>query len=178
MTTGPRTNRAVSVDILTSSYRVVGKVFVSNTGVMGLMNDITSSFMEIHEAKLARIHMPTKLADKFKVVRLVKSQVHALCLGRREDLGPQGLARGGYATVTQYSVRMASQVYEMEGILEWTGRFNFKVIMAEGTRDFVPLYAAQVNGILIPALKVNAPAILFNRKKVDWLGLLKQREEG
>ena len=177
MDTRPKTRRAIPVDILTSSYRIVGKMFVSNSGLMGAMNNVTTSFMEIHDAKLARIHMPTKLVDKYKVVRLTKSRIHAVCLARREDVGPQGLARGGYSSVTQYPVRMATQAYELEGLLEWSGRFDFRVIMSEGTRDFVPLYDTKVSGILIPAFKVEAGAILFNRQKVDWLGLLKQRVE-
>ncbi|NOY97665.1 MAG: hypothetical protein GXP40_00460 [Chloroflexi bacterium] len=171
----PRTHRFISVDILTTSYRVVGKTLVTSTGVIGLMNDTTTSFMEVHDARLARIHMPTKLADHFEVVRLVKEHILAVCLGRREDMGPQALARGGYATVMQYPIRVATQVYELEGVVEWPGRFEFKVIMSEGTRNFIPLYDAKVTGILIPTLKVESPVMLFNRQQVDLLGLLSQR---
>lgn len=170
-----RTHRFVSVDILTSSYRVVGKTLVANTGVVGLLNDPNTSFMEVHDARLARIHMPTKLADHFEVIRLVKAQIYAICLSRREDIGPQALARGGYATVTQYPVRVTSQGYDMEGVLEWPGRFEFKIIMSEGTREFLPLYDATVTGILIPTLRVETPVALFNRQKTDLLGLLSQR---
>lgn len=171
----PRTHRFVSVDILTTSYRVVGKTLVSNTGIIGMLNDSTSAFMEVHDARLARIHMPTKLADHFEVVRLVKERIYAVCLSRREDVGPQSIARGGYATVTQYPMRVTTQGYEIEGVLEWSGRFQFSVIMSEGTRDFIPVYDATVTGVLIPTLKVETPVTLFNRKQVDLLGLLSQR---
>ncbi|MCF6278159.1 MAG: hypothetical protein L3J16_05335 [Anaerolineales bacterium] len=171
----PRTHRFVSVDILTTSYRVVGKTLVANTGVIGMLNDPNSSFLEVHDARLARIHMPTKLADHFEIIRLVKTQVYAICLGRREDIGPQAPARGGYANVTQYPLRVTTQAYELEGVMEWPGRFEFKIIMSDGTRDFIPLYDANVTGILIPTLKVETPVTLFNRKQVDMIGLLSQR---
>ena len=74
MDTSPRTYRFLPADVYTSGYRVVGKVMVSTNGIMGILNDITKSHLELHDARLARIHMPTKLVDHFEVVRLVKSQ--------------------------------------------------------------------------------------------------------
>lgn len=171
----PPTQRQILCDFLTSSYRIVGKVTAPNTGVMGLMNDSTNSFMEVIDAKLARLHMPTKLVDHYEIVRLVKSQVVAVCLPRREDTGPQALTRGGYVRLVEYPVRIATHVYDIEGTMEWAGRFDFSTIMVEGTREFVPLYNAVLSAILIPTLKIESPAILFNRKHVDWLAMNNQR---
>jgi hypothetical protein len=176
----PETNvphRMIAADFLTQSYRVVGKILVPNTGVVGLVNNPTTSFMEVVEAKLARIHMPTKLVEEYKVVDLVKDNVFAICLTRREDLGPQALARGGYENLVEYSIRVTSQVYELEGTLEWGGRFSFATVMVEGARDFVPLYDAKLTAILIPQLRIESPAILFNRRQVDLLGLASEKKE-
>ena len=60
METSPRTNRFISTDILTSGYRIVGKAMVTNHGVMGMINDNSHSAVEINDARLARLHMPTK----------------------------------------------------------------------------------------------------------------------
>ncbi|MBM3152111.1 MAG: hypothetical protein FJZ96_07905 [Chloroflexi bacterium] len=169
------TNRLVSADFLTSSYRVVGKIMVPNSGMMGLMNDTTTSFMEVLEAKLARLHMPTKLVGEYQVVDLVKDNIFAVCLTRREDVGPVALARGGYSNLIKYPLRVATQVYELEGTLEWAGRFDFSTIMVEGTRGFVPLYSTTLTAILIPAFKIESPAVMFNRKHVDLLAVLSDK---
>ena len=171
------THRFVPVDILTTSYRIVGKMMVSNTGIIGLLNNPNTSFMDIHDARLARIHMPTKLANHFEVIRLSKMHLLIVSLNRREDIGPQSLARGGYATIKQYEVLVTMQNYEAEGAIEWQGRFDFRILMAEGTRDFVPLYNAKVTGVLIPTLKIQSSVLLFNRKQLDLLGLLNQRKD-
>ena len=171
------TQRLVPVDFYTPSYRIVGKITVPNTGIIGLVNDPTTSFMEILDARLARAHMPSKLVDHYEVVRVVKSQIFALALSRREDLGPQALARGGYVRMIEYPVHITTPVYELDGTLEWGGRFEFSTIMVEGTRDFVPLYKSLLTAILIPALKVESPAILFNRKQVDLVALKSHRIE-
>ena len=175
MDTAPRTHRFLPVDILTSSYRVVGKVTVSTNGVMGLMNDPTHTYMEVLDARLARIHMPTKLVDHYEVVRMFKRQVFAIALARREDLGPQAVVRGGFASVTEYPVRVTTQGYEIEGKVEYPGRFNFSALMAEGSRDFLPIFDATLTAVLIPNLRVESPGMLFNRTQVDILALQGQR---
>ena len=171
------THRILAADFLTPSYRVVGKLMVPNTGIVGMVNDPVTQFMEVNEAKLARIHMPTKLVGEYAVIDVVKTNVFAVCLARREDVGPQALARGGFQKLTEYAIRVTTQVYELEGTLEWVGRFDFATVMVEGTRDFVPLYDARLTAILIPQLKIESPAILFNRKQVDLLGLLTDKTE-
>ena len=175
MDTAPRTYRFLPADILTSGYRAVGKVMVSSTGLMGMMNDSTHSVMEVHDARLARVHMPTKLVDHFEIIRMMKSQVYAVCMARREDLGPQALVRGGFASVVEYPVRITTQVFEVEGTLELPGRFDFATLMTDGTRDFVPVFNAALTAILIPTLRVETPGMLFNRTQVDLMALQGQR---
>jgi hypothetical protein len=148
---------------------------VSTNGIMGVLNDINKSHLEVHDARLARVHMPTKLVDHFEVVRLIKPQIFALCASRREDLGPAGIQRGGYSNIVDLPIRLATSVYEFEGKLEVAGRFDFSVMISDKTRNFIPLYEGVLSAILIPNLKVESPGILFNREKVDLMALLGQR---
>jgi hypothetical protein len=175
MDAAPRTYRFLPADVYTSGYRIVGKIMVSTHGIMGSINENTKSHLEIHDARLARIHMPTKLVDHFEVVRLIKSQIIAICAARREDLGPTNIQRSGYSSISVLPARLTTQVYELEGKLEVAGRFDFAAIIADKTRNFIPLYEAILTAILIPNLKVECPAILFNREKVELLALLGQR---
>jgi hypothetical protein len=175
MDTSPRTYRFLPADVYTSGYRVVGKVMVSTNGIMGVLNDSTKSHLELHDARLARIHMPSKLVDHFEVVRLVKSQIFAICAARREDLGPSGMQRGGYTNISAMPTRLTTQVYEIEGKIEVAGRFDFAVMISDKSRNFIPVYEAILTAILIPNLKAESPGILINREKVDMLALLGQR---
>jgi len=175
MDTSQRTYRFLPVDVYTAGYRVVGKIMISTNGIMGILNDITKSHLEVHDARLARVHMPTKLVDHFEVVRLIKAQLFAVCASRREDLGPAGIQRGGYSNITDVPVRFTTSVYELEGKLEVAGRFDFALMISDKTRNFIPLYEGVLSAILIPNLKVESPGILFNREKVDLMALLGQR---
>ncbi len=173
--TSPRTFRFLPADILTSGYRVVGKIMVASQGAMGIMNDPTHSALDVNDARMARLHMPTKLVDHFEIVRMMKRQVHAICMARREDLGPHALVRGGYTSVVEYPVRITTQMFEIEGTMELPGRFDFTALMAEGSRDFVPVFNATLTAILIPNLRVEGAGMLVNRKLVDIMALLNQR---
>lgn len=175
MDTSPRTYRFLPADVYTSGYRVVGKVMVSTNGIMGVLNDINKSYLELHDARLARIHMPTKLVDHFEVVRLVKSQIFAICAARREDLGPSQIQRGGYSNVSAMPVRLTAQMYEIEGKIEVAGRFDFSVMISDKARNFFPVYEAMLSAILITNIKAESPGVLVNREKLDILALLNQR---
>jgi len=175
MDVSQRTYRFLPADVYTAGYRVVGKIMVSTNGIMGVMNDSTKSHLELHDARMARIHMPTKLADHFEVVRLIKHQIFAVCVTRREDLGPMGIVRSGYSHVTNMPAHLITSVFEFEGKLEVAGRFDFATLVSDRTRNFVPIFDAVLSAILMPNLKVESPGILFNREKVDMLALLNQR---
>jgi hypothetical protein len=70
---------------------------------------------------------------------------------------------------------LTTHVYELEGKLEVVGRFDFAVMMADKTRNFILIYEAILTAILMPNLKVESPAVLFNREHVDMVALLNQR---
>jgi hypothetical protein len=171
----PRTYRFLTADVLTSGYRVVGKIMVTSHGAMGMMNDPTRSAMEVNDARMARLHMPTKLVDHFEVARMMKKHVYAVCLTRREDLGPQAIVRGGYASVVEYPIRITTQMFEIEGIMELPGRFDFTALITDGSREFLPIFNATLTAILIPALRVESPGMLVNRQQIDVMALLNQR---
>jgi hypothetical protein len=171
----PRTYRFLASDIFTSGYRVVGKIMVTSHGAMGMMNDATRSAVEINDARMARLHMPTKLVDHFELVRMMKKHIYAVCLPRREDLGPQAIVRGGYTSVVEYPIRVTTQMFEIEGIMELPGRFDFTALVTDGSRDFIPIFNATLTAILIPALRVESPGMLINRAQIDVMALLNQR---
>jgi hypothetical protein len=175
MDTSPRTYRFLAADILTAGYRVVGKIMITHMGAMGMLNDTTHSAMEIHDARMARLHMPTKLVDHFEMVRMLKNHIYVVAMARREDLGPQALVRGGYSNINEYPVRVTTQMFEIEGTLEIPGRFDFPALMAEGTRNFIPIFNATLTAILLPNLKVESAGMLINRRQVDLMALISQR---
>lgn len=170
-------NHPITVDILTPAYRIVGKILITRTGLIGVMTDTNNSVIDVHDAQLARLHVPTKLANRFQVGQVVKNQVTAVCVTRREDLGPMVL--GAYNNpVTQYPVHIMTTDFEIDGEVEWHGRFDFGALMGQGFSEYVPLYKAVITAILNPAVRIESPAILVNRRFIDMVALTSTRKTG
>jgi hypothetical protein len=119
--------------------------------------------------------MPTKLVDHFEMTRMMKEHVYAVCMPRREDLGPHALVRGGFTSAVEYPVRLTTQMFEIEGIMELPGRFDFGALMTDGSREFIPVFNATLTGVLIPNLRIEGGGILVNRRHIDVVALLNQR---
>ena len=170
------TKRPLRADVLTSSYRIVGDMQVGSLGFNGLLNDDSSSLLEIYQATMARAHMPTKLVDSYDVLRVVKNQVIAVGLKRREDVGPHLPSRAAYSAVTKIPVCLTTHVYEIQGSIEWSGHFDFSAIIS-GSREFFPLFDVTAIMVLVPTVRFESPALLINRSYVNTLALSKQRQK-
>ena len=164
-------SKQIIVDVLTPSYRIVGKVQITHTGVIGVLNDKRVSIMDMREASIARLVNPTKLVDRFKTIRVVKDQIFAVCLSRREDVGSDAYSRGGYGLQYEYPVRILSPTFELDGVFEWSERFDLHAIMVEGTRDFMPFYEVNLRTVMTDKFRMDSPASIVNRSHMDALAL-------
>jgi hypothetical protein len=163
----PLITRNIPAEFLTNNHYVFGQIKVTNTGLMGVLSDANSSYVEINDASMARILKPDKIIDYAPLLWIVKPRLTAVILSKTEYVGTASLARGGYSRLSQYPVRLTTPVYEVSGTLEWSGRLDFSVVIGEGSNAFLILYDAVVSATLFPALHMECPALLLNRKVVD-----------
>jgi hypothetical protein len=154
---------SISVDMLTNSYRLKGELKRSHSGVMSVLNDPSSTFIELQDVRMGRIVCGDNLLQTAAVVQILKTQLVAVCLERREDLMLQPLARGTYLRPVKYPISVTTRDYEIEGIYEWNGRFDLGVIMRPDASSFIPLLDASLGAILFPQLLIQSPVILINR---------------
>jgi hypothetical protein len=66
-------------------------------------------------------------------------------------------------------------MFEIEGIMELPGRFDFTALITEGSREFLPIFNATLTAILMPNLRVESAGMLINRTQIDLMALLNQR---
>lgn len=169
----PLGSRDIPVDFLTWNHYIFGQVTVSNMGILGLVSDPRVSQVEINDATVTRIVKPDKAVNYGSKLWLAKKQLLAVCLNKREFLGANTMTRAGYSRLFQYPVHVTSPVYEFSGTLEWSGRFDFSVVMNDGTNPFLVFYDARLVASLFPALRMECPVIIFNRNYIDSMILAK-----
>ncbi len=113
---------------------------------------------------------------RYASVWVAKRQVVAILLSNRSEMGPTGVARGGYTTTVPHWVHIMLGGYELKGMIETAGKFNFGAVMFEASSTFIPIYQAKLTAILFPNVQTEAPAMLFNRDMVDGMALLPKEE--
>jgi len=152
-------NRSISIEIYTASHRVLGRVHPSASGLFSFLNMPTSSYIEIEGAHLMRLHQPGKLVARYPTLWLVKSEIVVILL-----------------TNVPHWVRVIMGGYELMGIIETPGKFNFGSLMFDSERFFMPLYNASLTAILFPNVEAESAAMIFNRRMVDAVAMLPKDE--
>jgi hypothetical protein len=159
----PITHRLIPTEVLTSSHYIFGQIRVIQSGLMGMLTDTTNSVLEINDASIAPIHKPSNVINYTPQLYVVRAEVSAVCVNKREFMGLQGVMRGGFQRLIPYQVYISTRQYDIFGTLEWPGRFEFPALIAEGTSIFITIYDATLTAALFPELKIESPVILLNR---------------
>lgn len=156
------TNHFINVDIMTTDYRIVGKVLVGNSGLIGLLSDTTRTFLEVRQSQVAYLHQPTRLSNQFDIAHIKRDKVFAVAAQRREDIGPLSLAHRSYTNYQRYPIHLGMGGYEIDMVMEWTGRFEISALIAENAHSFVPGYQAVIRSNDLSSLVIQSPALMVN----------------
>ena len=170
----PIPNRFIPAEILTSSHYIFGQIKVIQSGLVGMLTDTTNSFLEVNEASIAPIYKPSNVMNYATQLYMVRSEIAAVCLGKRDYMGLQGMMKSGYQRLIPYPVQISTRTYDLTGTIEWSGRFEFSALISEGTSIFFVVYDGVITAPLYPELKIEAPVILLNRGSLETLIVTKK----
>jgi hypothetical protein len=150
---------------------------VTAAGLVGLLSDPTDSYIEVENASLVRLHRPQEIVAQFNSWGMVKSRIISVLCERTADLGRITIARAGFQRLISYRIWASLHGFEMFGILESPGKFDFSAQMFQGNRQFTALFNATLIPVYFPQLVTRSPAILFNRQMVEGIGVISEVEE-
>lgn len=165
----PITNRLIPAEILTSSHYIFGQIKVMQSGLVGMLTDMTTSFIEVNEASIAPVHKPSSVMNYSPQLYMVRSEIAAITLRKRDYMGLQGVLKSGYQRLIPYLVQISTRTYDISGTIEWSGRFDFSALITEGTSYFIIVYDAVLTAPLYPDIKFEAPVMLLNRSFLETL---------
>jgi hypothetical protein len=103
----------------------------------------------------------------FALARVPKTRLELALVGRREDVGPLGVARGGFGKVNEHPVLVATSNFEVRGMLEQPGRLDVPSVLFEGSAKFFLLHKATIIALAAPDVEFTAGAVLVNRARID-----------
>ncbi len=162
----------LQVHLITKTHWIKGEISVGAQGLFSQINLPTESSIEIDSGEMSPLHRVNQSAENFSKMWFVKKEVLAILVDSRGGLGPSHVVRAGYTKPFPHMVRIVSEGFELIGEIQTGGRFDFSSFIFEGESTFLPLYGARIQAILFPSAFAEAPAMLFNRKRVEGLSLL------
>lgn len=161
----PAYNR-ISADLLTDTHRVSCRIDAGNLGIIGVLNDSTTSVFPVEDAYLSRLAQPAKIIHHYPVLHVIKSTVALLLITRREELGPQGLARGGYTHLVPIPALITTSAFEIHGQLEQPGKLDVSALLGGGTGRFITAYKTTVVPTSFPDLPFTSEVLIINRSLI------------
>jgi len=158
---------SIHADLLTSGFRVSCKVNVEPSGLTGLLNDINTSLIDLEDAYYSRLIQPAKIVAHLDDAHLAKNNLSLVVLSRREDLGAQGLARGGYSRLVSVPVLVTTAAFEVQGSIEVVMKFDATEVLMGGGGRFLNVFNATALMVASPETVFSGAAILVSRTAIE-----------
>jgi hypothetical protein len=156
----------ITADLLTDTHRISCRIEAGNMGTLSLLNDLTSSVFPVEDAYISRLAQPAKILDHFPMLNVAKATLALALVARREELGPVGLARGGYTHIVPFPVFIATSAFEIRGQLEQPGKLDVSALLGIGTGRFIPAYKTTVTVSAFPDMPYTSDVLIINRSLI------------
>jgi hypothetical protein len=163
------TRGSVHVDLLTPGFRISCRINTGPTGLIGLLNDSNTSLLDLEDVYYSRLTQPAKITSHLETAHLAKDNLTLVVLSRREDLGPQGLARGGYSRLIPVPVLVTTATFEIQGSIDVVNKFDPSELLMGGTGRFINVYSASALMVASPDTVFSGAVILVSRSAVEML---------
>ncbi len=164
--------RPTAIEVFTSTHWIRGSITPGAQGIFSHLNLPTESSIELESGELSPLHEVGQKSEPFTTLWLVKSEILGILVTNRAGLGPASMTRSGYTKPFPHWVRILLEGFELIGQIQAGGRFDFRAVIFEGGNLFVPLYDARVTALFFPRVTADAPALVFNRKRVQGISVI------
>lgn len=167
MTERTRVVKHITGDFFTGAYRMTGRLSVGASGAIGIFNDGTRSSATIDDAYISYVREPASILAHYNNVRVAKSGLEAMLVGKRDEIGPAGIARAGYQRIATFQVMITTDAFEIRGTVEMPGKYDPDAFLVEQAARFFPVYDVTISACVKPEAKYSGEAVLVNRIKVS-----------
>jgi hypothetical protein len=156
----------INADLLTETHRITCRIEAGNWGTFGMLNDSNASVFPVEDAYISRLGQPAKIIEHYPSLFIIKATLSLVLIARREELGPVGLARGGYTHITPFPALVTTTAFEIHGQLEQPGKLDVSALLGTGTGKFISAYSATVIATAYPDIPYTSDVLIINRSLI------------
>jgi hypothetical protein len=161
----------VHADIFSETHRISCRVVCGMSGLVGQLNDVNTSLVEIEEVYYSRLQQPAQIVAHFESAHVAKDRAALIVLARREDLGPHGLSTGGFSRRIPAPAVITTPEYEVRGRVDVLNKWDPTELLVGGTGRFLQVHEASAVATLYPDTTFSGAVILVNRNRIEMMAL-------
>lgn len=162
---GPRATW-LTADFFTYSYRISGRVEVSRRSLADLLNDQTTSFIQLEDAYVSSIDRPGDIIGTYEASNLAKSNLTLAVVPQQDDALSKKHAYGSYYGAFLHKVFITVPAFEIAGYLRLSTKMDLRRVLTSGTDDFIAVLDGQVRASTQPDITFTGGGVLVNKQQI------------
>jgi hypothetical protein len=164
----------LSADFFTHSYRISGRVDVHRKNLADLLNDQTTSFVELEDAYISSIDRPGDIIATYPASGLAKVNLTIVLAPRQDDVLSRKLAYGSYSGAYINKVFLTVPSFEITGYLRLPTRVDLRRMLSAEVEEFIAVVDGQARASIRPDVYFNSGGILVNKRQIGAFCLEKE----
>jgi hypothetical protein len=161
-------NQLIHTDMFTDAYRVTGRVLVGAGGIHAELANPNSSFLELQDAYISRIHQPGEIVAHYKVAAFSKSNINFIVLQDRREGIPVGTQHGRsiYTRGRTINAFLTVPSFEISGEIMHDGKVAPRDILVKSIGHYLLIFSAKASASLYPEISYSGDLILMQKDQI------------
>lgn len=161
-------NQLINMDMFTDAYRVTGQVMVGAGGIHAELANPNSSFLELKDAYISRIHLPGEIIAHYKVAAFSKGNINFIVLQDRREGIPVGTQHGRsiYTRGRALSAFLTVPSFEISGEIMHDGKVSPREILVQSVGRYQLIFSAKALASLYPKISYSGDLILVQKDRI------------
>lgn len=161
-------NQLIQTDMFTDAYRVTGRVLVGVGGIHAELANPNSSFLELQDAYISRIHQPGEIVAHYKVAAFSKDNINFIVLQDRREGIPVGTQHGRsiYTRGRTIGAFLTVPSFEISGEIMHDGKVDPRDILVKSVGHYLLIFSAKASASLYPEISYSGDLILMQKEQI------------
>ncbi|MGD1997183.1 MAG: hypothetical protein PVH62_10475 [Anaerolineae bacterium] len=166
----------LTADFFTQSHRISGRVDVRRRALPDILNDQTTSFVQLEDAYISPINHPGNITATYPASSLTKSNLTLAVVPHQDDALSRKYAYGSYWGAFVHKVFITTAAFEVVGHLRLSSKIDLRGVLTSGTDDFIAILDGRVQVSMRPDITFDGGGILVNKRHIGAFSMVSEEE--
>jgi hypothetical protein len=155
----------IAADFFTQTYRISARADTRKRSLANHLNDRLTSYLELHETFVSRLHKPSEIVASYNLASLRKDSITFVILAAEKEMSERHAY--GYFAKQLYDVFLTMPSFEIRGKLQVTGKPDLHAFLVKGTENFISISNPVASPCLFPDISFTGGTVLVNKSRIE-----------